>query len=139
MMGQFQRHSKSAPSANPYSCCSSCAFPDVLLASSPDFRLLAPPLTTQTSRPTAIIRRRLGRESFLRGFPRAGGEPAGTVSRAQMARRDLHLYRIYMRYLCLVHGAYVLYRDFLPQVRHPTDVYDTSHVNDGRRRLRRRL
>ena len=29
-----------------------------------------------------------------------------------MARCDLHLYRIYMRYLRLVHGACVPFRDF---------------------------
>ena len=29
-----------------------------------------------------------------------------------MACRDLHLYRIYMRYLRLVYGAWILFRDF---------------------------
>jgi len=42
-------------------------FSDVFLASSPDFRLLAPSFEKQTSRPTdtATIGRRLGRELFL--------------------------------------------------------------------------
>ena len=29
-----------------------------------------------------------------------------------MARRDMHLYRIYMRYLRVVHGACVLFVNF---------------------------
>ena len=107
---KHQRHPESAPSLL-------ISTFDVFLAPLPNFRLLAPPLKTQTSRPTdtAIGRSRLGRrarESLLRGFPRAGGEPAGTEPCTPMARRDLHIYRIYMRYLRLVHGACVLFRDF---------------------------
>jgi MFS family permease len=49
-----------------------------------------------------------------------------------MAHRDLHIYHVYMRYLRLVHGAYVLFRDLFPQIRCPTVAYD-------RRRLRRCL